>query len=382
MGAFILTLNSILKHCLTFLLLLMVSSCNLANSLGEEHVSVTDKTEHWGSSSSSRKLLAEIIVDDGWIVESVQAYSTRHYWPGREKAHVIEAGLITNGPNTGLWQAIPQGASLMPPADTLMYQWRVLYRLASGQDILETTSQSPASLVINCTQQQIDNTYNTVRVVMNGLQSSNGSLNLGYLGPAHVGPFSLLDQGVPYARQTTIGGQIIPVFAKNTMVLPLGDPDLLLYAPRPREDGESASDYFTAITDILADPPYTLLGVAYGATHLSATRRPRLGCIPSDQWFVHEAGYHQLDGGYQATPPNETILGETAVSSGGPIMGMAPTWAPAPDEGSPVWHPRLWDLHFWIVNSGSGKPVMRFGVPQGQVGIELEDGFFYPETFE
>lgn len=382
MGVFRLPLNSIFGHFLILVSLLAFASCDLVTSLGEEHASVVDKTEHWANSNSSRKLLAEITVDDGWVVEGVRAYSTRHYWPGRDQAHVIEATLITNGQNEGLWQAIPQGAYLMPHADRLYYQWLVSYRLASGQDILEVTSDEPATLVIRCTQQQIDNTHDQIRIAMNGLQSADGNLNPGYLGLAHLGPFSLENQGVPYARQATVGGQVIPIFGTDATVLSLWNPDLLLYAPRPREENESTDDYYDAITDIFPDAPYTLLGVAYGVSHQSATRRPQLGCIPSDEWFVHEAGYHQTDGGFQATPPPEDTLGEIAVSSGGDFMGTPPDWAPAPTEPSPVWHPRLWDLHFWIVEGGAGKPDMSFDVPQGQVGIPLVGGFFEPKTFE
>lgn len=374
--------DSIFRPLLISLSLLALTGCELITALGEDHASVADKTEHWASSNSSRKLLAQITLDDGWVIEGVRAYSTRHYWPGRAQARVTEAALIANGPNEGLWQAVPQDASLMSPADRLFYQWVVSYRLASGQDILEATLSEPASLVINCTQQQIDLTYDAIRLAMNGLQSTDGNLNLGFLGPAHLGPVSLQGQGVSYARQATVGGQVVPIFAKDVTVLSPGDPDLLLYAPRPRVANESADDYLAAITDQFPDAPYTLLGVAYGASHKSATRRPRLGCVPSDQWFVHEAGYHQADGGFEATPPTESVLGEIAVFSGGVIMGMPPAWAPSPTEPSPVWHPRLWDLHFWIVDGGAGKPVMSVDLPQGQVGVPLQGGFFQPQTFE
>lgn len=375
-------LDFVLQRLLILLSLIALSSCELVTALGEEHASVADTTEHWSTSISSRKLLANVTIDDGWVIEGVRAYSTRHFWPGRAQAHVTDATLITSGPNVGLWQAVPEDAAFMPQADRVFYQWVVSYRLASGQDILEATLDAPASLVVSCTQQQIDLTYDAIRLVMNGLQSSDGNLNLGFQGPAHFGPVSLQGQGVPFARQATVGGQLVPIFASDVSVLTPADPDLLLYAPRSREADETTDEYRAAITDAFPDSPYKLLGVAYGANHSSATRRPRLGCIPSDEWFVHEAGYHQADGGFEATPPNEAVLGEIAVSSGGAIMGQPPAWAPSPSETSPIWHPRLWDLHFWIAENGNGKPVMEINVPQGQVGIPVQGGFFEPETFE
>lgn len=52
---------------------------------------------------------------------------------------------------------------------------------------------------------------------------------------------------------------------------------------------------------------------------------PTKGCIPFESWFVHEQGWHLVDGTFVPSP-----------------RGFATP--PAPGA---VWHPRLWDVHLW-----------------------------------
>ena len=122
----------------------------------------------------------------------------------------------------------------------------------------------------------------------------------------------------------------------------LGTPDLLLFSP-------SATTGQVDSVDLLADEPYSLIGWAYGAAvgqdssnntdarftpgaPFTLSNRPQLGCMPHEAWFIHEAGWHLHDGGFDVdeTPGSELV---------GPI-------------GS-IYHRRIWDLHLWLTTTGN-----------------------------
>lgn len=83
-----------------------------------------------------------------------------------------------------------------------------------------------------------------------------------------------------------------------------GEPDLLFYAP--------------ALGDM------RLLGWGY-ATAFDSARWPTRGCIPFESWFVHEQGWHLVDGSFIPQPDGLMV-------------------PPAPGA---IWHGRLWDVHLW-----------------------------------
>ena len=129
-------------------------------------------------------------------------------------------------------------------------------------------------------------------------------------------------------------------------------PPLLLYAPSP---ATTPDDWLDFDGD---DGPYTLVGWAFFAPH--GPEPPRmLECIEPDEWFVHEAGWHTRDGGMRLTPDT-------------------PYEQPPPPAGVDVlfWHPRVWDIHFWIEEDG--PPAVSFDNPNARPGgLALPEGAFY-----
>ncbi len=113
-----------------------------------------------------------------------------------------------------------------------------------------------------------------------------------------------------------------------------------------------------------------------------------MGCIPSSEWFLHEAGYHLTSGVMALRPPTESVRGEAVVDSLSPDPAIE---APTPDNVL-MWHPRIWDLHVWLPESGNGQPTVSiyapFDVPGARACIDMPDPectaavFFKSETFE
>ncbi|HEX6993341.1 MAG TPA: hypothetical protein VF339_04265 [Gammaproteobacteria bacterium] len=129
-------------------------------------------------------------------------------------------------------------------------------------------------------------------------------------------------------------------------------PPLLLYVPSP---ATTPDDWLDFDGD---DGPYTLVGWAFFAPY--GPELPRmLECIEPDEWFVHEAGWHTRDGGMRLTPDT-------------------PSEQPPPPADVDVlfWHPRVWDIHFWIEEDG--PPAVSFDNPNARPGgLELPKGAFY-----
>ena len=127
----------------------------------------------------------------------------------------------------------------------------------------------------------------------------------------------------------------------------LNEPSLLLFAPRQRSNGETNVDYLADMRDTTsANNPYTLIGVAY-TTGYDSDARQRLGWVPSDAWFVHEAGYHLRDSRMRFSSITD---GQTG-TAGNPAPNL-------PIPGNAVLrHPRLKGLHVWFDPAG-GPPTL------------------------
>ena len=151
-------------------------------------------------------------------------------------------------------------------------------------------------------------------------------------------------------------------------------PDLLFYAPREQRAGETLADYMDDVSaPDTTNNPYTFIGVAHTQLY-DPDERPIMGCIPSDAWFVHEAGYHLDTGQMFLTPPNDGGV------PGSANMLVRPP--PPRPNGRMFWHPRLWDLHIWI-NPAGGPPIMSIFHPDDLPGLALPPAvFFRPATFE
>jgi hypothetical protein len=88
----------------------------------------------------------------------------------------------------------------------------------------------------------------------------------------------------------------------------------------------------------------------------SLSKVPEKPCIASNEWFIHEAGWHLMNGGMLLTP------GATAPP-------------PPPDAAGYFWHPRIWDLHVWL--GADGVPTISFEHPSGNTaGVQLPEGAF------
>jgi hypothetical protein len=131
-------------------------------------------------------------------------------------------------------------------------------------------------------------------------------------------------------------------------------PQLLLYAPSPS----------TAPADWLdfdgPDGPYRLIGWGYISPYTPGADPPRRQCVAASEWFIHEAGWHLMDGGMLLTPD---------------ARGEPPR--PQLKVGIYFWHPRPWDIHFW--SGEDGVPTISLHNPEDPGGgVQLpEDAFFY-----
>ena len=73
-------------------------------------------------------------------------------------------------------------------------------------------------------------------------------------------------------------------------------PPLLLYAPSETSAPAAWLDFDGP------DDPYRLVGWGYLAPYTPGSTPPQRTCIEPDEWLVHEAGWHLMDGGMHLTP--------------------------------------------------------------------------------
>lgn len=107
------------------------------------------------------------------------------------------------------------------------------------------------------------------------------------------------------------------------------------------------------------DGPYRFAGWAYFVPYSPGSVPPKFPCIEASEWIVHEAGWHLRDGGMHLTP------------------GAAEE-PPRPDlpAGIHMWHPQIWDIHFW--RGADGVPTISFNNPNDTGGgLKLPEGSFY-----
>ena len=180
---------------------------------------------------------------------------------------------------------------------------------------------------------------------------------------------------------------------------PLGDdPPLLLFIAADDPDTPVNETEDPAITDLEPDEPYEFVGWAYAiplpedgvVADLVGTERPRLGCVPYHEWFIHAAGWHTPDNGGMVAVDDED--GDDDQECEGPQIDFTiPTLVPneaAEDGATPAhYHPELWDIHFWVDRNGDPP---RLGIenvgPDGELipseGFTVADGdpplFYYP----
>ena len=125
------------------------------------------------------------------------------------------------------------------------------------------------------------------------------------------------------------------------------------YAPSPSSPPSEWLDFNGP------DGPYRLNGWAYLVPYERGSRPPSRRCIADGEWYIHDAGWHLMNGSMLATPD-------------------ATTEPPRPtlDVGIVVWHPQYWDLHVWMGEDGT--PIVSFANPKATgAGLHLPDEVNY-----
>ena len=335
---------------------------------------IADQTEA-GWLTGPPQFVAQIGNLDGWEILAVTFRYRRHYFPegpySDAPANAVDGIADTSVP--GRYVAAVGDLAAAPAGDHIWYYIDVSYRPADapGADSRRRFIP-PKDFVKGCADGVFEAQLAAARdhIVANfgtpGIAPHNFHLQPGSAYPGLPHSFvSLKDHGFLVAS---------PSGAIN---MPVSDgfnsPALLFYRPRPQQSGETDSAYYSAMTDLAADPPYELIGWTYGALYQPGDP-PSLGCVPSSAWFVHEAGWHTPDGGMAAHPHSEAVPGEAALNG-----VLPPPDAESPAPGS-WWHPRLWDLHVWL--DGDGPPVVQIANPAGVVGLDLDHLFFRHKVWQ
>ena len=309
--------------------------------------SIQDQTTPWHGSGVLRQFEAKVSIGDQYSIERVSLRQTRHYWPGRNEAHLFVADEIDDQ----TFRVVPPLVATWIRADHVFYEWQLEYsdNETGEKKTIRSTGSHPHDFVLDCTAQQTAATLAQIVNVASGF-SNNPQENPGYPVPSHILPgVSLADQGMPYAT---------PGAVSELTTVSIGSPSLLQFEPGTIQRFEDAR----------------LAALAYGTLYSSPTRRPSLGCIPSSEWFVHEAGWHRYeDGGMTLYSVTEPRKGVATVSIAPPLNQFEPG----------IWHTRLWDLHVWLPETTLDAPVLAIESPTPIAGIPTSPGvFFYPETFE
>jgi hypothetical protein len=254
---------------------------------------------------------------------------------------------------------VPSPGSLVN-TQRIFYRWLVLGRGPSDLDTIY--AQTPdLSFQIGCAAGQM---VTDLRADQAGVLGLLGAL-VTLTGPADIAALATRGYGTPTHGNASVGGMGLAIGKFPALgggggalgAIALGAPGLLLYAPAPG----------TNTTDVLPDFPYTLVGWAHG-TAFTPGVRPTLGCFPFDEWFIHEAGWHEVNGSFTPTPPAETTPG-TATITGPPFRLVPPPAA---------WHPRFWDMHVWL-DTATGVPALGIVHPTLTIpGWPSAAGFFSP----
>jgi len=310
---------------------------------------------------------------------------TRHYWPGPTLANTGAIGVTVP---TGSYTAAVAGADDFPTSHAVFYQWVLTLSRNAGDPTPFTIATPLARFVVGCTQADTDGQLTAA--IASHIADFDFTNPLSPLWRANTGYLIL-----PHRRSSILGNGLtlsnIPVSLGLGFIdlglgglnlfrdqPRIGEPDLLFFEPRDQRENETAGEYATDLSNPTTNnAPYGFIGVAHTWLYNPA-ERPTMGCIPSDAWFVHEAGYHLDNGLMLLTPPVEARKGLGN-------MLQRPQTPPRPTT-SMLWHPRLWDIHIWN-DPGGGTPVMQIFRPQGVPGLRLEaDGaevvFFHPRTWQ
>ena len=164
-------------------------------------------------------------------------------------------------------------------------------------------------------------------------------------------------EGGPLERWQLSHGHVVLAGAGGVAVhnleVPAPLPQVLIYAPSATSAPESWLDFDGE------EGPYRLVGWAYLGPYTPGSSPPARPCVAPSEWWVHEAGWHLMNGGMVLTPD-------------------ASTEPPRRELGSEVyfWHPAVWDVHFWLGEDGVPEVTLHNpGARRG--GLDLPEAAFF-----
>lgn len=178
-----------------------------------------------------------------------------------------------------------------------------------------------------------------------------------------LGPGGALQDYQPSHGFADIYGNGLTLLLKDANQL--GRPEFAIFY-----EGNPAATVQQSVNVNLPKNPYVFAGWSYFVPFdYNNPRQPIqtpqgfARCVPRQDWLIHEAGFHTVDGGFLPTP------GAQAPPPGGP-----PNF---------LWHPRVWDLHVWVNLCGIPRIGMLNQHPNGRLfsgaGYAAPTGsFFYP----
>lgn len=295
------------------------------------------------------KVLSANITAGGSALEivRVELRLNRDRDPSRFSLDGAPTFVVTPPPQAGnVAVTLPPGFALKP-GQLLTARWFVDYRLRTGGTEVPTVS-STVSVRQACTAAQTTmflsqlqaaaTNPNNFPQTLTNLSQVSLLATKGY-APTHFF-LSFRGVGVAFAAAEALRPQEL-IDVASALGLPQFTlrPHLVLYAPSSGATEQAVSEPF------IPDFPYTLIGFAFASPYNPAGP-PEFGCLPREAWFVHEAGWHPSDGSFVPQVIAENALGELNPSL--PPLILDPT----DRRFAAIWHPRLWDVHFWINPSG------------------------------
>jgi hypothetical protein len=323
------------------------------------------ETPGWGAAEAPKQLAAEVrLQGDLQEVTSVFVRYARHTWPGVSGAHHVEA---VREPGSDRYVATLPAPGGYRPNQVLHYQWFAEHMLSDGGEDVATASSPLLEHRLDFPDDCDDRLLAAQESIIDRFDIDNPHEHPLLVQPHYLRSFE--GAGVTWARADggALWGAAHDLAAVGTGVfeaeLQLDEPALLLYAPAPGATLAQLRETHTL------NDPYTLVGWAHG-TAFDPAQQPTMECVPFEEWFIHEAGWHPFDGGFVRTPPAGDI------DTGVPVPPLVPV--------GPLgfWHPRLWDLHMWLGDDGPPSiSILHPGAADGfPPGDAFPDGTFFLPT--
>jgi len=297
----------------------------------------------FSSTRAGETFTAKVVAPDGWEVLDGGVYLARTDGVNRPTEGRFMRPFSATVTERTLRITLSAAEDNLAANQEVVVDWFARVRLRGGTDVVELSAPRQIVRVDGWTPAIRDAALiaDQASVLRDFPISFNGQPSTP--PPGFVSPPSPL---VPTHGMTCLTGQGfgVAVVVNKGRTPSLGRPMLLLYAPN-RTTGD--------FTNLLPDMTYTLVGWAY-ATDFNPGSQPTLPGIPWEAWFVHEAGFHLLNGNMTLVPPVES-------KSGAAPQSERAVGHPNPLKREVAAHGRLWDLHIWRTTGGT--PVLSINAP-------------------